>query len=164
MEIDNNLYLFRYGMVLARYKAVPNIKSSGCFGLKPLVAFTSEDSHYSIQKAIHWLGIGTNNLVFIKTDANGSMLIDDLIENIENVLKSERQPFFVNATAGTTVLGSFDNLECIASVCKKYKLWMHVDVMLDIVVQQFEYLWHFSLSCSAVWAEVLYFQKSIDVF
>lgn len=31
-----------YGMVLARYNAVPNIKSKGCFNLKPLVAFTSE--------------------------------------------------------------------------------------------------------------------------
>lgn len=32
-----------YGMVLARYNAVPNIKSKGCFNIKPLVAFTSEE-------------------------------------------------------------------------------------------------------------------------
>lgn len=30
-------------MVLARYKAVPNIKRTGIFGGKPLVAFTSEE-------------------------------------------------------------------------------------------------------------------------
>lgn len=65
-------------MVVARYKMVPNIKSIGCFGLKNLVAFTSEDSHYSIEKAVHWLGIGLDNLVYIKTDNNGCMLIDDL--------------------------------------------------------------------------------------
>lgn len=30
-------------MVLARYNAVPNIKSKGCFNMKPLVVFTSEE-------------------------------------------------------------------------------------------------------------------------
>lgn len=115
-------------MVLARYKAVPDIKTNGCFGLKPLVAFTSDESHYSIKKAMHWLGIGINNLVVVKTDVNGCMLIDELEKQIQNVIKEGRQPFFVNATAGTTVLGAFDNLDGIADVCEKYKLWMHVDV------------------------------------
>jgi hypothetical protein len=32
-----------YGMVLARYKAVPDSKMKGLSGLPPLVAFTSED-------------------------------------------------------------------------------------------------------------------------
>lgn len=32
-----------YGMVLARFNAVPNIKTKGCFNLKPLVVFTSEE-------------------------------------------------------------------------------------------------------------------------
>lgn len=89
-------------MVLARYKSVPNIKTAGCFGSKPLVAFTSDQSHYSIQKAVHWLGIGTDNLITIKTDEFGCMSIDNLIENIESVIRSNRVPFFVNATAATT--------------------------------------------------------------
>lgn len=115
-------------MVLARYRAVPNIKSTGCFGLKPLVAFTSADSHYSIRKASHWLGIGVDNVVTVKTDEFGSMSIVDLIACIERVLSENRQPFFVNATAGTTVLGAFDNLSATADVCAQYRLWMHVDV------------------------------------
>lgn len=119
-------------MVLARYKFNPNIKTNGCFGMKPLVAFTSDQSHYSIQKAAHWLGIGTNNLKIIKSDENGRMLAEDLLEKIKGVLKSGGTPFFVNATAGTTVLGSFDNLNRISDVCGKYELWMHVDVRPSI--------------------------------
>ncbi|XP_055305528.1 cysteine sulfinic acid decarboxylase [Sitodiplosis mosellana] len=119
-----------YGMVLARYKSVPNVKTAGCFGLKPLVAFTSDQSHYSIQKAVHWLGIGTDNLIRVKSNEIGCMLVKDLEENIERVIRSNRLPFFVNATAGTTVLGAFDDLEQIAIVCEKYNLWLHVDCCL----------------------------------
>lgn len=115
-------------MVLAKYKRFPDIKSTGSFGVKPLVAFTSSDSHYSIQKAVHWLGIGTDNLIMVDTDQNGCISVDNLIKNIDDVIRSNRQPFFVNATAGTTVLGAFDNLNAIAEVCEKYNLWMHVDV------------------------------------
>jgi glutamate decarboxylase len=39
-------------------------------------------------------------------------------------------PFFVNATAGTTVLGAFDPIDPIADICQKYKLWLHVDVSI----------------------------------
>ena len=37
------------------------------------------------------------------------------------------QPFLVGATAGTTVLGAFDDFHGIADVCEKHGLWMHVD-------------------------------------
>lgn len=37
-------------------------------------------------------------------------------------------PFFVSATAGTTVYGAFDPLIAIADICKKHDIWMHVDV------------------------------------
>ncbi len=43
-------------------------------------------------------------------------------------------PYFVNATAGTTVLGSYDPLEPIADICEKYGLWFHVDVSRDNVL------------------------------
>lgn len=36
-------------------------------------------------------------------------------------------PFFVGTTAGTTVLGAFDPFDQIAAICKKHRVWMHVD-------------------------------------
>lgn len=41
-------------------------------------------------------------------------------------------PFLVSATAGTTVYGAFDPLLAIADICKKYKIWMHVDVSSEL--------------------------------
>lgn len=39
------------------------------------------------------------------------------------------EPFYVNATAGTTVYGAFDPFTDIANICEKRGLWMHVDVL-----------------------------------
>lgn len=42
-------------------------------------------------------------------------------------------PFFVTATAGTTVFGSFDPINPIADICDKYQLWLHIDVSLTVL-------------------------------
>ena len=43
-----------------------------------------------------------------------------------------RKPFFVNCTAGTTVMGAFDPMNDIADICQKHGIWMHVDVTIFI--------------------------------
>lgn len=58
------------------------------------------------------------------------MLVPDLETRIQQTIAEGKRPFYVNATAGTTVLGAFDDLNGIADVCKKYNLWMHVDACL----------------------------------
>lgn len=41
-------------------------------------------------------------------------------------------PFFVNATAGTTVQGAFDPLNRIADISERNGIWMHVDVRVAL--------------------------------
>lgn len=43
-------------------------------------------------------------------------------------LLQDAVPFFVNATAGTTVQGAFDPLNCIADISERNGMWMHIDV------------------------------------
>ena len=58
-----------YGMVLARHHKFPAAKSSGVGAIgRTLVAFTSEESHYSIVKGGNLLGLGVDNVVKVKTD------------------------------------------------------------------------------------------------
>uniref|UniRef100_A0A8D0KY70 Glutamate decarboxylase like 1 n=1 Tax=Strix occidentalis caurina TaxID=311401 RepID=A0A8D0KY70_STROC len=109
-----------YAMNLARYKFCPEIKEKGLSGLPRLVLFTSEECHYSMKKAASFLGIGTENVYFIKTDERGKMIPEELE-------KQGSAPFLVCATAGTTVLGAFDPLDKIADICEKHGLWLHVD-------------------------------------
>jgi len=58
------------------------------------------------------------------------MIPEDLEEKIKETKRGGHVPFFVNATCGTTVLGSFDPLEEIADICDKHDIWMHVDVRI----------------------------------
>ncbi|XP_008486117.1 acidic amino acid decarboxylase GADL1-like, partial [Diaphorina citri] len=84
-------------------------------------------SHYSMLKAAHWLGIGMDNVIRVKTNERGQMISSFLEQAIQTSLAEKKIPLFVNATAGTTVLGAFDPLDEIATICEKYDLWMHVD-------------------------------------
>jgi glutamate decarboxylase len=36
-------------------------------------------------------------------------------------------PFFVNCTAGTTVIGAFDPINAIADICEEHGIWLHID-------------------------------------
>jgi glutamate decarboxylase len=58
------------------------------------------------------------------------MIIQDLEEKIAIAKREGGHPFLVAATAGTTVLGSFDPFDEIANVCEKNNMWFHVDVSM----------------------------------
>lgn len=72
----------------------------------------------------------------VKTDSLGRMDTEDLKRAIKDARSKGFVPFFVNATAGTTILGAFDPIEKIAAVCREEKLWLHVDVRIRIEFQQ----------------------------
>jgi len=88
-------------------------------------------SHYSIAKAAHWIGLGTENVVEVLSDEVGRMIPSELESQVKLCLEQGKIPFFVNATSGTTVLGAYDPLESLADICSKYKMWLHVDVSIN---------------------------------
>lgn len=90
-----------YGINVARYYKFPSTKLEG--NLPGLVMFTSEEGHYSARKGASFLGIGMNNLISIKSNEHGQMLVDDLELKINEALGNNLKPFMVNATCGTTV-------------------------------------------------------------
>ncbi|KAL3974495.1 serpin E3 [Sarotherodon galilaeus] len=116
-----------YAMNLARYQRFPQVKSQGVWALPRLSIFTSPESHYSVKKGAAFLGIGLDNVIFVKVDDRGRMIPEDLDEKIELSKSQGAVPFLVSCTSGTTVQGGFDPLDHIADICDKHKLWMHVD-------------------------------------
>ena len=114
------------GMLMARDRYDQHVPNRGI--QKRLVAYTSKESHYSIGKNAAMIGIGRDAVRFIDCDDQGRMRAEVLRSVIENDLANGLHPFFVNATAGTTVLGAFDPIDDIADVLKEYpEIWFHVD-------------------------------------
>ena len=114
-------------MLAARQKIAPDAMKKGLFKTPELTLFVSKDSHYSMVKSAIQLGIGMNNVVKVDVDKDGEMVTSDLERLIKKSIERNQKPFFVGATSGSTVRGSFDSLDAIHLVCKKYKLWLHVD-------------------------------------
>lgn len=72
-------------------------------------------------------GLGTSNVRMVPINRNGQMDVAQLEIVVQRAKQDGFTPFYVNATAGTTVLGAFDPFTEIADVCKRYRMWMHVD-------------------------------------
>ncbi|WEW55187.1 Glutamate decarboxylase 2 [Emydomyces testavorans] len=113
-------------IVVARNTLFPHTKAAGIGG-DQYVLFTSAHGHYSVEKAAQMLGFGSKAVWTVSVDEQGRM-IPEALEELVTTAKSEgKKPFFVNATAGTTVYGAFDPLPEIAEISRKHNLWFHVD-------------------------------------
>jgi glutamate/tyrosine decarboxylase-like PLP-dependent enzyme len=114
-------------MMAARNLCNDSVKQAGLFGRKKLFAFVGADAHYSMDKAANILGIGTDQLIKVPVDRFGAMDADQLAQAIDLVLINGGQPFFVAATAGTTVRGAYDPLPPLLTLRHTYHFWLHVD-------------------------------------
>ena len=112
-------------LIMARDKADLEVKKKGVS--QKLVAYTSENGHYSIFKNASFSGLGKENIRQIKSDKYGRINILDFEKQIRVDLDKGFTPFYLNATAGTTVLCAFDDVRQLALICKKNNIWLHLD-------------------------------------
>jgi len=90
-------------------------------------AYCSREAHSSVEKAIKIVGMGKESLRKIDVDAAFAMRPDALEKAIKDDIKSGLTPLLVVAALGTTGTTAIDPLKEIAEICKRYKLWLHVD-------------------------------------
>lgn len=113
------------GLIMGRDAKDPNCRLDGVS--KAMVIYTSKESHYSNAKNASFAGIGRNNIRYIESDSKGKMIPEKLEEQVLQDISNGFVPTYVNATAGTTVLGAFDPIDKIADITEKYEMWLHVD-------------------------------------
>ena len=115
-------------IVIARNTLYPDTKQEGnSAGGRKLVLFTSAHGHYSVEKAAQILGFGSSAVQSVPVDSEGRMIPPELDSLLKKARSEGKTPFYVNATAGTTVLGSYDPFDPIADICKAHNLWLHID-------------------------------------
>lgn len=107
-------------MLLAREEAKTD-------DLAKLRVFSSECSHFSVQKSATLLGLGRDAVVSVPVDRDRRMQTVALAAELEKCRRAGLVPMAVVATAGTTDFGSIDPLPEIAALCDEYGAWMHVD-------------------------------------
>lgn len=93
----------------------------------PLVIYTSTQGHSCIQKAVELIGLGTDHLRRVATDADFRMDVDALRRQIADDRARGLSPACVVASAGTVNTGAIDPIDAIADLCEAEGLWLHVD-------------------------------------
>jgi aromatic-L-amino-acid decarboxylase len=116
------------GLLVARTASVGDgVKEHGLRPLPQLTAYTSAEVHGCVVQSAEMSGIGSDFMRRIPVDAAGAMRLDCL----ENAIATDRQrglrPFLVVGTAGTVNTGAFDDLNQLSALCRRERLWFHVD-------------------------------------
>ncbi|KID79703.1 L-aspartate decarboxylase [Metarhizium brunneum] len=113
-------------LVTARGVLYPDTRLLGCQGHR-FAIFTSAHGHFSVEKAAVTCGMGASSVVCVPVDKAGRMMPAALRSLVLESQAQGKTPLYVNATAGTTVLGAYDPLREIRAVCDEFGMWLHVD-------------------------------------
>ena len=94
---------------------------------KKLIVYTSEEAHSSTEKGAKIAGFGKDNIRFIPTDNKFSMCANTLRKEIQSDLDKGFVPTCVVASIGTTGVGAVDPIKKIATLCKEFDIFLHID-------------------------------------
>ena len=97
--------------------------------------YTSEISHFSMEKSAHLLGLGYDAVRKVPIDTQARMDIKALQSMIEADKAQGLIPFCVVATIGTTDYGSIDQVAALRDICDAHNLFLHADAAYGSAVQ-----------------------------
>lgn len=111
---------------------------------KPLVVYTSVQSHSSVEKGALLAGFGRANVRAIPGDEHYAMRPDALVAALNADIERGLLPCAIVATCGTTATTALDPLEAIAQIAEQYKLWLHVDAAMAgsaMILPECRWMW-----------------------
>lgn len=117
------------GLAVARNaKAGTDVKADGLQGLpRRMVLYCGDETHLCLDRSVELLGLGNRALRRIPTDDDCRIRIDAL----EKAIKDDREqgflPLCIIGCAGTVNTGAFDDLNSLADLAERERMWFHVD-------------------------------------
>ena len=132
--------------------------------------YTSEISHFSMEKSCHIMGLGYKSVVKVPVDERKRMDVAALRSLIDADIKAGNIPFLIVGTVGTTDFGSIDPLEELNKLSREHNMWLHADAaygsgvilsenyrdrvsalkLCDSITVDFHKMFLMPISCSAV--------------
>ena len=89
--------------------------------------YTSEISHFSMDKGCHILGLGYDAVRKIPVDERCKIDVDAFRSMVEEDIAEGFYPFAAVATIGTTDFGCIDDVKAMRIICDKYGMHLHAD-------------------------------------
>jgi glutamate/tyrosine decarboxylase-like PLP-dependent enzyme len=115
------------GLAAARHRVLRqagwDVEARGLGGAPPIRLLANADFHVTLARAVRLLGLGTDSLVPVDTDAEGSM--DPAA--LRAALAAGDGPAIVCAQAGEVNSGAFDPLDDVCDAAAEHGAWVHVD-------------------------------------
>ncbi|HEY7311936.1 MAG TPA: pyridoxal-dependent decarboxylase [Gemmataceae bacterium] len=111
---------------------------------RPLIVYTSDYSHSSIEKAALLAGFGRANVRNIAHDEAYALRPAELNDAIRSDLRAGGKPCAVVATTGTTTSTALDPIADIAGIAKEHGLWLHVDAAMAgtaMILPECRWMW-----------------------
>jgi aromatic-L-amino-acid decarboxylase len=111
---------------------------------RPLVVYTSAQSHSSVDKAALLAGYGRANVRPVPTRADHAMCPDSLEAAVRDDVARGRLPCAVVATTGTTTSTALDPIRAVAEVCQREGVWLHVDAAMAgsaMILPECRWMW-----------------------
>jgi len=100
-----------------------------------LIIYCSSETHNCINKTVKAIGLGTRNLRHIPVNESFEIDVPLLKEQIDEDKYHGYIPFCIIANAGTVNTGAIDPFFELHIICKKEKMWLHVDGAIGAVVK-----------------------------
>ena len=100
-----------------------DVNERGLIGAPAIRVLVGAERHASVDRAVRYLGFGSDRMELVATDGQGRMMPSALREAIS----AGAGPAIVCAQAGNVNTGAFDPLDQIADIADEADAWLHVD-------------------------------------
>ena len=92
-----------------------------------LVVMVSDESHYSIERAVRIMGFGEKGIIKIPVDEKFRIKTEMLPGILEESQKNGLEVIALVGNACSTSTGKYDNLNELGDFCQENDIWFHVD-------------------------------------
>jgi glutamate/tyrosine decarboxylase-like PLP-dependent enzyme len=113
------------GLMAARHQVLEldgwDVEADGLIGAPPITVVVGGERHAAVDRALRYLGLGTNCIIELTVDAQGAMDPAGLAA----VLGAG--PAIVCTQAGNVNTGAFDPIGQVCAIAHEHAAWVHVD-------------------------------------
>ena len=118
-------------LLVARCKAFPQSRKKGLYTsqIQPILIIAADTLyHYSHIASFWWLGLGEENIVFVKALSNFRLDCDDLDKKLSQYNNGKKSKVIaVVGQAGDSRTTTIEDFKKVVAITKKHGVWLHVD-------------------------------------